>query len=262
MLFCSAVQATGLASTSFPVDEMFVVGWAPPSGASSVAFEVQVGAEIGEFTWSSGNVASEGTNFELPQSVTATWGSMKTYKLRVRVWPSATGPAGDWSSNVYFDTTPNNSWWSKAQWIGGGSELGTFWTLPSTPIRARAYVSGLGVSELSLNNVKVGEHYLDPGEAVYDQAVLFVTHNITNMVSSGHNEVTAKIGNSKYGYLDIYVNRTNLEDQSGDSSRALKLFLFAEFADGTSTELVTEVSSNWQARHGPIVYDHLWHGEM
>ena len=45
----------------------------------------------------------------------------------------------DWSAVSYFDTAPNESEWSSAQWIGGGSEVRTDWTLPTSPfIRARA----------------------------------------------------------------------------------------------------------------------------
>lgn len=212
--------------------------------------------------WTSGKVASNESSLELPGLVASAFASGSSYKLRVRAWAVGAGTAGAWSTVVDFDSAPSMEMLAKAGWIGGGSELGKNWTLPSMPVRARAYVTGLGLSELWLNGVKVGNHFLDPGEAVYDEAVLFVTHNITQMLRAGTVSVTAKVGNSKYGYLDIYVNRSALNDQSGDSSRSLLLVLVAEFADGTSAELVTGPSGGWMARHGPIVYDHLWHGEM
>jgi hypothetical protein len=66
----------------------------------------------------------------------------------------------------------------------------------------------------------------------------------------------------RYGYLDIYVNRTALGDQSGDSSRALRLLVVADMADGSTVTLASGPAGGWMARHGPIVYDHLWHGEI
>jgi hypothetical protein len=44
---------------------------------------------------------------------------------------------------------------------------------------------------------QVGNHWLDPGEAVYDQAVLYATHNITSLLAAGTTSVGARIGNSK-----------------------------------------------------------------
>ena len=44
---------------------------------------------------------------------------------------------------------------------------------------------------------------------------------------------------ARYGYLDIYVNRTALGDQSGDSSRALRMLVVADMADGSSVMLAS-----------------------
>lgn len=48
--------------------------------------------------------------------------------------------------------------------------------------------------------------------------------NVTTLLLSGKiNAVGAMIGNSKWGYLDIYANRSLLGDQSGDSTRAFAM---------------------------------------
>eukprot|EP00038_Savillea_parva_P007047 m.167528 g.167528 ORF g.167528 m.167528 type:complete len:1197 (+) comp12839_c0_seq1:59-3649(+) len=277
-LTVNGLGEVGLAVASFPSTEALIVGWAPPPGTSTTGFEVQLTSEavpfpptaqrLGSvrhtdtgFPWTSGDVTSNASSFELPSEAMALLTDGHTYALRVRVRTSG-GGASPWSTVTFFDTAPSSSAWAKASWIGGGSELRSNLSLPSQPIRARAYVTGVGVSELWINGAKVGNHYLDPGEAVYDQAVLFVSHNVTQVLQAGENSIQCKIGNSKYGYLDIYVNRTALHDQSGDSSRALMLIMQVELADGSVKELVTDTSGNWQARHGPIVYDHLWHGEI
>jgi len=106
---------------------------------------------------------------------------------------------------------------------------------------------------------------MDPGEAVYDQKALYVGFNVTQMLrytaADRPNAIGALLGNSKWGYLDIYTNRTALGDQSGDSSRAFRLLLIIHFADG-SAQVFTSTAAGWSYRHGPIVYDHLWHGEI
>jgi alpha-L-rhamnosidase len=91
--------------------------------------------------------------------------------------------------------------------------------------------------------------------------VLFLSFNVTSLLRPGANAVGARLGNSKFGYLDIYTNRTALGDQSGDSSRAFLLVLVATLSDGSEHTLVS-TPGGWRSRHGPIVYDHLWHGEI
>ena len=62
----------------------------------------------------------------------------------------------------------------------------------------------------------------------------------------------------------MYAKRTAAGDQSGDSTRAFRLIISITLADGTTSTVVTKAGaeSQWKARHGPIVYDHLWHGEI
>ena len=126
--------------------------------------------------------------------------------------------------------------WAGAAWIGGGSELRTDVDVPAGKIEsARAYTAGVGVMELHLNGAKVADHYCDPGEAVYDQKILYLSFNVSSLLKAGSsNAIGARLGNSKWGYLDIYSNRTKHADQSGDSSRAFRMALVVTMADGTT----------------------------
>lgn len=97
---------------------------------------------------------------------------------------------------------------------------------------------------------------MDPGEAVYDQHVLYLGFNVTQLLVSGTNHIGALLGNSKWGYLDIYANRTKLGDQSGDSTRAFRMVMIVKTQDGSTINFVSK-PTGWYMRHGPIVYDHL-----
>ena len=90
------------------------------------------------------------------------------------------------------------------------------------------------------------------------------------------------LGNSKYGYMDVWCNITAttraaanaststsaaavdagaLRAESGPNHcRAFRLRLVAELSDGT---VVSHVSGQegWAGRRGPIVNDHMYHGE-
>ena len=70
------------------------------------------------------------------------------------------------------------------------------------------------------------DHLQDAGESVFDVKTLYSTYNITELLRRPQNgsihAVAARLGNSKWGYLDVYTNRTAAHDQSGDSTRALR----------------------------------------
>ena len=141
--------------------------------------------------------------------------------------------------------------------------LRTDWTLPAgrKVVHAEAHATGVGAMELHINGKKVGDHIMDPGQTPTDMRVLYVTFDVTELLRPGHNAVGALLGNGKFGYLDIYANRTREHDQSGDATRALLLSVKATLDDASTHTLLTNTSS-WSARHGPIIYDHMWHGEI
>jgi hypothetical protein len=296
-------RASDLASAPFPADGAFVLSWSWSSkfpAAGCRGFEVQLVDEQTAFpqaaaavaatmahagivtdgrrlSWSSGPVASaNATSFALPASASALLVADATYAWRVRLLlllPDGGGDddGGAWSAPCAFDVAPTAAAWTDAAWIGGGSELRTDWALPAgkSVVRARAYAAGLGAFELYLNGQKLGDHFMDAGQAVYDQKALFVGFNVTQALrggggGGGSNVVGARLGNSKWGYLDAFVNRTALGDQSGDASRCFRLLLVATLSDGTTQRLVTTGADDarWSYRHGPIVYDHIYQGEI
>ena len=55
---------------------------------------------------------------------------------------------------------------------------------------------------------------------------------------------------------------TAVVDQSGDSTRGFLLLIIATLTNGTTWRLSSTASTDWLYRHGPIVYDHNWHGEI
>lgn len=107
----------------------------------------------------------------LPETLTQRFAPGATFEWKVRL---KDGPSAPWSEYATgsFDTTPPASAWRNSSWIGGGSELRADFALPpdKNVARARAYATGVGAFELHLNGEKVGDHILDPGEAVYDQS--------------------------------------------------------------------------------------------
>lgn len=119
--------------------------------------------------------------------------------------------------------------------------------LERIPVRARAYVSGLGYGDLFVNGLRIGDHRLDPGQTDYARTALYAVHDVTPALRPGPNVVHAAVGNGRY--LDAY----------GFGKPRLKARLLFEFADGTRTEIGTDGS--WRCSHGPVRNNGIYLGE-
>ncbi|MCQ4209551.1 alpha-L-rhamnosidase [Streptomyces longispororuber] len=183
---------------------------------------------------------------------------------RVRVWGDE-GPS-PWSAAATWETgLPTEDDWSDARWItapdlGAGDRLPLLardFTLPDAPVRARLYATALGVYEAFVNGTRAGDALLEPGCTAYDQRLLYATYDITDALRAGPNTVGISLGNGIARVLDTDGRYTKLRADHGDP-RALAL-LYAEFADGTSTTLVSD--EHWSAAPGPVTVSAWFGGE-
>jgi alpha-L-rhamnosidase len=126
----------------------------------------------------------------------------------------------------------------------------------ATPIvRATAYMSGLGWSELTINGQKLGDQVLSPQFTDYNQRVEYVVLDATAALQRGPNAIAVILGNGfsatpGLGYLQWYGN--------GGQPRLL-LQLEIEFADGTRQTVAADRSWKWST--GEITFNDLWQGE-
>ena len=210
-------------------------------GQAQSAYQVMVSTDRGFAAadmWDSGKVAS-GKSTQVVYGGKALE-SGKTYFWKVKYWDKD-GRETTWSDTARFDTGLfDRSEW-EGTWIGGKNQLRKEFTLSGRPRKARAYLCGLGYSELRINGRKAGNHVLDPGWTTYDKRVLYVTYDVTNFLRQGPNAVAVVLGNGKYG------------------SRALLLQVNIELEDGTKTSWVSDVS--WKTAAGPILEDSVYNGE-
>jgi len=127
-------------------------------------------------------------------------------------------------------------------------------TLKPGIVRARAYVSGLGYSELFVNGQRIGNAVLDPGQTTYDVRALYVTHDITKWLKPGPNAVGVMLGNGFFGQ-NLAFNSPNLA--IGQPSLIAKIVV--DYADGSSQTIATDES--WKANTGPVIFDNVYAGE-
>lgn len=167
--------------------------------------------------------------------------SGRTYYWKVRYWDSGDG-ASPYSAAARFETGLLESADWKGKWIGGANQVRKEFTLASRPVRARAYIAGLGYYELRINGRKVGDRVLDPAWTTYDKRVLYSVYDITERLRQGPDAVAVTLGEGWF------------------KSRALRIEIRAELEGGQSVDLATDGS--WKTMPGPIQSDSVYNGEV
>ena len=153
----------------------------------------------------------------------------------------------------------------QAQWIGRTTDtnanpaplLRRAFALQGEIKQARAYICGLGYYELYLNGQKVGDHILDPGYTRYDRRALYVTYDVTSLLTRGSNAVGVILGNGWYNCQTKAV--WNFHEAPWRSAPKMLLHLRVDYADGRSQTLVSDTS--WKCATGPIIFDSIYGGE-
>jgi len=129
--------------------------------------------------------------------------------------------------------------------------------LKTKPVRATAYMSGLGTSELYLNGKNIGDRKLDPADTDYRKRVMYVTHDVTDTLSKGKNAIGVILGN---GWFDInFRDIWDFEGSSWAEPKKLLLQIELEFADGSKQTVVSDKSWKWST--GEIIYNSIRGGE-
>jgi len=123
-------------------------------------------------------------------------------------------------------------------------------------IRARLYITALGVYEVYLNGKIVGDHVLAPGWSSYHHRLRYQTFDVTDLLREGDQAIGIMLGDGWYrgriGYDGGARNRY------GDRLAALAQ-LELTYADGTVDQIITD--EHWRAARGPIQASDLYDGE-
>ncbi|MFI7066306.1 family 78 glycoside hydrolase catalytic domain [Kribbella sp. NPDC050124] len=233
-------------------------GWiaaAPGYGATQSAYQVRVGSEPGlGDVWDSGKVPaprSFGIEYDGPPLTART-----RYHWTVRLWDGL-DREGDWAEPEWFETALLDEGFGAARWIGGANMLRKSFTADGTVTRARLYASGLGYADLRLNGRSVSDAVLDPGFTDYDHTVLYVIHDVTELVQSGDNVVGAELGRGFFGLTTPNAWRWHQTPWTVEPQLLARLVI--EYDDGRSVEVVSDES--WRVTGGPTVSDDLYTGE-
>jgi len=160
--------------------------------------------------WDSGKVRS-GNSIQVPYDG-KTLKSRQLCFWKVRVWCGKNGD--DWSEQGFWQVglLKEEDW--KASWIGldrsfdwdvldANSRLSARYfrkefNLPENLTDARLYIVGLGLFELYVNGLKVGDQVLAPTPTDYTQEVKYSTFELTSHLRRGKNTVGVILGNGRF----------------------------------------------------------------
>jgi alpha-L-rhamnosidase len=121
-------------------------------------------------------------------------------------------------------------------------------------VRARAYLCGLGLAELSINGRRVGDAVLEPSQTTYDVRACYVIHDLAPFMRPGRNAAGIQSGNGFFGQNVAFGAPWLALGRPVVIAR-----LVVDYEDGSSTVVGTDES--WKAETGPIVYDNIYAGE-
>ena len=189
----------------------------------------------------------------------------------VQVWDGE-GRASDFSAAAVFSMGLLEAGDWRGGWIGAADRtisaplLRRKFVLDRPVRRATVHMSGLGYGELYVNGAKVGQSVLDPGNTYYDNdqsfalgaRVLYVSHDVTELLQPGANVFGVMLGHGWYSAEDDIPPSPSHRTPYGDRPRLL-LQGIVEYADGEQVSIVSD--GGWKAAPGSIMYNDFNNGE-
>lgn len=218
------------------------------------AFQITLWNENNQVVFDSGKIEGSDMHYTIPENNPLEFGT--PYFWQVTAWTNAeeiTSPV------QRFETAIDNL--ENAAWIDCGL---TVENEPSSPIfsklfnvekqvlRARVYVTGLGLFHCQVNGEDCTDSLLNPPSTPYDSQVYFETFDITPHLKEGANLLTVQLGN---GYNNDFA-------QWGFryfTPKGLRAAIVVSYTDGTSDRFRTDGSWLWQ--NSQIVANGLYFGE-
>jgi alpha-L-rhamnosidase len=181
------------------------------------------------------------------------------YNVSVDVWDNQ-GDAGHIEGEFETGLFGGNNF--KANWITHTLEeteacpvFVKEFEITKTIEKARLYASSLGIYELELNGIRVGEDLFTPGWTSYHNRLQYQTYDITNMLL-GNNILNMTVANGWYkGVFGFSGTKNNYGD---------RLAVIAEvrltYTDGSEEVFGTDTS--WKCKTGVILFSEIYDGEI
>ena len=217
-----------------------LITWNCEGGVSQTAYRI-----VASSGWDSGKIASNSMRVIYPLELK----SREKVDFSITLWDE-NDVEGE-PSIAYFEMglLQKSDW--KAKWISGNYTVNPVKRYPvdcfkkefdATDVKnARIYVSACGLYELELNGKRVGDFVLAPGHTDYRKRVQYQTYDVTELIKSGKNVITASLAD---GWYRGSCGAWGLKNQYGVQTKLI-VQLEIEKNDGTRQTVVTDGSWAW-----------------
>lgn len=224
--------------------------------------------DIGDL-WDSGRLASDETVNVACIGKPLT--SRQQCYWKVRVWDKDGKPAwsslaswsmgllkpSDWQAGYisFRDTTPVHKD-AKSLFLPPARQYRKEFAAGKKIERATVYATALGIYELYLNGVRVGDARFAPGWTDYHQRAYYWTYDVTSFVQKGKNAMGAWVADGWYsGYIGFGlltgIGTEKIGRYTYGKTPAIMAQLEIEYSDGSRETVVTDAS--WKSTgEGPI----------
>ncbi len=245
------------------------LSWKCTGGNKQTAYQIQAASseldlKNGKLLWESKAVDSdESLNIEYP-------GELHTRQYivwRVHL-KDEKGNWGDWSESAWFEMGLLSDEDKLAPWINPEKEYDIDSEPPVSLLRkefeveegflkARLYVSALGMYEAEINGGRVGDQILTPGFTDMERRRQYQTYDVTQMLFAGQNAIGVSLADGwARGRLAFSGKRNQFSTKI-----ALWAQLVLTYPEGERTVLVTDKS--WKTtKNGPCRMSDLRDGEV
>jgi len=126
----------------------------------------------------------------------------------------------------------------------------------AAPVRATAYISGLGLFALHINGQRIGDEVLAPGLTEYNKRAFYRTFDVTEQLRTGANAIGVTLGNGRYfAPRGLVPTRTRTYGLP-----SLRFQLEITYADGSVERVVSDGA--WKVTdQGPTGENNEYDGE-
>ncbi|SHH42588.1 family 78 glycoside hydrolase catalytic domain [Clostridium grantii] len=242
------------------------LGWKLYSSSKNVyqeAYQIMVSSsrdkcKAGEYDlWDSRKVLSEKTS-----SIKYKGKELKSneiYYWKVKVWDNYGDSFFSEINTFEMGLLQEDDW--KAKWISMDWKNKAGWSpifrkdfnVKGKVKKARAYISGLGYFEMTINGCRVGDNVLDPAQTDYNIRTFYVTHDMTYLLKDNSNTVGVMLGDGFYHQNKVW---------GGNMAYGVPRLIcqiHIEYNDGTKEIILS--NNEWKCFYGPIVLNNIYSGE-
>ena len=122
---------------------------------------------------------------------------------------------------------------------------------------ARLYIAAAGYYECFINGKRVGTNYLDPGYTHFDKRILYVTHDVTQLLQTGDNAMAVVLGNGWYNEQSVAV--WNFHEARWRNRPRMLCELRITYTDGFVATICSD--GTWKTSTGPYTYNNIYSGD-